>query len=34
MENHSFRDAEAWEFCGGMKFAVAAILEEVKRKVA
>lgn len=34
IENHSYRDAPAWEFCWGMKFAVAAVIEEMKRKVA
>jgi hypothetical protein len=31
--NRAYRDSEAWEFCWGMKLAVAAIIEEMTRKV-
>jgi hypothetical protein len=33
IENHTYRDAEAWEFCAGMKWVVAAILDAMTRKV-
>ncbi len=32
IQNHAYRESEAWEFCWGMKFVVAAILEEMTRK--